>query len=133
MPNESWTADRYKQEMRCLSHRRRPDRIATVHWLNGSLRLTIWGPDGPHYHLTFANTEELERELRHDWRDDPEGIRKWQENHPHILTIGVYLGDAEDEIAAMRGLFKHLVVASSSEFPTKLGNLLRSLRPRRWR
>ena len=71
MPNESWTADRYKQEMRCLSHRRRPDRIATVHWLNGSLRLTIWGPDGPHYHLTFANTEELERELRHDWRDDP--------------------------------------------------------------
>ena len=66
-------------------------------------------------------------------RGDPEGIRKWQEDHPHILTIGVYLGDAEDEIAAMRGLFKRLVVASSNEFPTKLGNLLRSLRPRRWR
>lgn len=64
---------------------------------------------------------------------DPEGIRIWQEDHPHIITIGVYLGSAKDEIEAMRGLFKRLVVAPPNEFPTKLGNLLRSLRPRRWR
>ncbi len=71
MPDESWTVDRYKQDVRCLSHQRRPDRIATVSLLNGSLRLTVWGPDGPHYHLTFANTQYLERELHHGWRDDP--------------------------------------------------------------
>ncbi len=66
---------------------------------------------------------------------DPDGIRRWQAEHEgRVLTIGVYLGDDEDEIAAMRGLFRHLVAATPEAFPAKLGNLLRHLVPRarRW-
>jgi len=62
------------------------------------------------------------------YQDDPERIVRWIRSHPDVFTLGVYLGDDQDEIQAMRGLFQHLVACCLEEFPTKLGNLIRAVR-----
>jgi len=62
---------------------------------------------------------------------DPEVIEEWIGSHPQVFTVGVYLGDDAEDIAAMTELFgRHrLIGCLPREFPARLVQLVRGITP----
>jgi len=62
---------------------------------------------------------------------DPEVIPGWIGSHPQVFTVGVYLGDDAEDIAAMTDLFgRHRLIAClPMEFPARLARLVRGIVP----
>jgi hypothetical protein len=63
---------------------------------------------------------------------DPEVIEGWIGNHPQVFTVGVYLGDDAEDIAAMTELFgrQRLIACLPLEFPARLAQFVRGITPR---
>jgi len=65
---------------------------------------------------------------------DPEVIKGWIGSHPQIFTVGVYLGDEAEDIAAMTELFgRHRLIAClPTDLPARLAQFVRGITPRRY-
>jgi hypothetical protein len=60
---------------------------------------------------------------------DPEVIKGWIGSHPQVFTVGVYLGDDAEDIAAMTELLgRHKLIAClPMEFPARLAQFVRGI------
>jgi len=64
---------------------------------------------------------------------DAEVIQSWMGGHPQVFTMGVYLGDDAEDVAAMTELFgRHRLIAClPEELPARLAQFIRGITPRR--
>jgi hypothetical protein len=64
---------------------------------------------------------------------DPDVIQRWIRGHPQVFTLGVYLGDDAEDVAAMTELFgrNRLIACLPEELPAKLAQFIRGITPHR--
>jgi len=64
---------------------------------------------------------------------DPEAIEGWIGSHPQIFTVGVYLGEDAEDIAAMTELFgrNRLIACLPEELPARLAQFIWGITPHR--
>jgi len=64
---------------------------------------------------------------------DPDAIQRWIGGHPQVLTVGVYLGDDAEDVAAMTELFgrNRLIACLPEELPARLAQFIWGITPHR--